>query len=110
MDSTFRKSRSLFFLSFRFFPSIPLSSSSSWSRALHQFQFGAFRTDNVIAIGNKTTSDQRGFAARTDETVIMPVSILEWDETSAADTYINRVALRLGQFQVLTLMHNEYKT
>lgn len=55
------------------------------SRALHQLQLGALRADDVLAVGDKTTSDQRGPAARANEAIIMPVPVLERDEASAAD-------------------------
>jgi len=45
--------------------------------ALHQLHLGAFRADDVVAVGDETTSDQRSFAARADEAIIMPVPVLE---------------------------------
>jgi len=47
------------------------------SHALHQLHLGAFRADDVVAVGDETTSDQRSFAARADEAIIMPVPVLE---------------------------------
>lgn len=55
------------------------------SRALHQLLLGALGTNDVLAVGDKASSDQRSFAARANEAIIMPVSIFERDETSAAD-------------------------
>lgn len=55
-------------------------------RALHQLHLGAFRADDVVAVGDKATSDQRSFAARADEAIVMPVPVLEWDEASATNT------------------------
>lgn len=46
-------------------------------RALHQLHLGAFRADDIVAVGDKATSDQRSFAARADETIVMPVPVLE---------------------------------
>lgn len=46
-------------------------------RALHQLHLGALRADDVVAIGDEATSDQRSFAARADEAVVMPVPVFE---------------------------------
>lgn len=54
---------------------------------LHQFLFGAFWANNVSFIGNETTSNQRCFAESTDEAIIMPMTIFEWDETSATNSW-----------------------
>lgn len=55
-------------------------------RALHQLHLGALGADDVVAVGDEATSDQRGFAARADEAVVMPVPVLERDEASATNT------------------------
>lgn len=55
------------------------------ARALHQLHLGALGADDVVAVGDEATSDQRGLAARADEAIIMPVPILERDEASAAN-------------------------
>lgn len=44
---------------------------------LHQLHLGALRTDDVVAVGDEATSDQRSFAARADEAIVMPVPVLE---------------------------------
>lgn len=46
-------------------------------RALHQLHLGALRADDVVAVGDEATSDQRSFAARADEAIVMPVPVLE---------------------------------
>lgn len=46
-------------------------------RALHQLHLSALRADDVVAIGDEATSDQRSFAARADEAVVMPVPVFE---------------------------------
>lgn len=57
------------------------------SRALlHQLHLGAIRADDIVTVGDKATSDQRSFAARADEAIVMPVPVLERDEASTANT------------------------
>lgn len=63
--------------------SIDLCSSFSF---LHQLHLRAIGADDVLAIGDETVADQRGLATRADEAVVMPMSVLERDEASAADT------------------------
>lgn len=53
---------------------------------LHQFHLGALGADDVVAVGDEAAPDQRGFAARADEAIVVPVPVLEGDEASAADT------------------------
>lgn len=53
---------------------------------LHQFLLGAFRADDVLFVGNETTADQRRFADSADETIVVPVTVLERDETGTADS------------------------
>lgn len=52
---------------------------------LHQFLLGTLRTDDVLLVGDETASDQRRFADGADETIVVPVAILERDETRTAD-------------------------
>lgn len=52
---------------------------------LNQLLFGAFGTDDVVSIGNETASNQRCFAAGANEAIIVPVSVLEGDESSASE-------------------------
>lgn len=46
-------------------------------RALHQLHLGALGADDVVTVGDEATSDQRSFAARADEAIIVPVPVLE---------------------------------
>ena len=56
----------------------------------HEFCLSAIGTDNVIfLICDETTTDEWWFAAATNETIIMPVTILEGDEASATDACKN---------------------
>lgn len=56
---------------------------------LHQLHLGALRADDVVAVGDEAAPDQRSFAARADEAIVVPVPVLEGDEASAADTWKN---------------------
>lgn len=52
---------------------------------LHELLLGALRADDVLCVGNESLADQRGLALGTDEAIVVPVSVLERDETGAAD-------------------------
>lgn len=58
---------------------------------LHELLPGAFGTDDVLSVGDESLADQRGLALRADEAVVVPMAVLERDETGAADacTYYN---------------------
>jgi hypothetical protein len=59
-----------------------------WFRArLHQLGLGAVGTDDVFAIGDETSAYQGALTRGAHETVIVPVTILERDETGAANTW-----------------------
>lgn len=53
---------------------------------LHQLLFGALRADDVLLVGDEAASDQRRFADGADKAIVVPVAILERDETRTADT------------------------
>jgi len=60
---------------------------SSWvSLALHQLLLCTVRTQNVALVSNESLANKRASAHGTDEAIVVPVSILERDEPSAADT------------------------
>lgn len=52
---------------------------------LHELLFGALRADDVLAVGDEALAHERGLALRADETVVVPVAVLERDEAGAAD-------------------------
>lgn len=60
--------------------------SKCWCNFLHQFLLGAFRTDDVLFVGNETATNQRRFADGADEAIVVPVTVLERDETGTADS------------------------
>lgn len=62
------------------------STSSSCCNFLHQFLLGAFRTDDVLFVGNETAADQWRFADGADEAIVVPVTVLERDEAGTADS------------------------
>lgn len=47
---------------------------------------GAFRTDDVLFVGYETAANQRRFADGADEAIVVPVTVLERDETGTADS------------------------
>lgn len=53
---------------------------------LEKLLLGAFGTDDVLRVGDETSSDQRRLAHGADEAVVVPVAVFERDETSSADT------------------------
>lgn len=54
--------------------------------SLHKLCFGALWTDDVSFIGNKTPSNEAGFAICTDEAIVVPVPVFKRNETRTADT------------------------
>lgn len=52
---------------------------------LHELLLRALGTDDVGSVGDEALADQRRLALRADEAVVVPVPVLERDETSAAD-------------------------
>lgn len=52
---------------------------------LHELLLGAFGTDDVLSVGDEAFADQRRLALGADEAVVVPVAVLERDETGAAD-------------------------
>lgn len=54
--------------------------------SLHQLHLGALGTDDVLVIGDEAATYQRGLAARANETVVVPMPVLERDETGAANS------------------------
>lgn len=59
---------------------------TSIGATLHQFLFGTFGANNIGSIGDETTSDQTSLAAGTNKAIVMPMTILERNETSTTDT------------------------
>jgi hypothetical protein len=52
----------------------------------HQLCLGAVGTDDVfILVGDEAATDKRCLAAAADEAVVVPVTVFEGDEASAAD-------------------------
>lgn len=54
---------------------------------LHELLLGAFRANDVFAVGDETSAHQRSLARGADETIVVPVAVLEWDESSATNPY-----------------------
>jgi len=52
---------------------------------LHELLLGTVGTQDVALVGDETLSDQRASAHGTNETVVVPITILERDEASSAD-------------------------
>lgn len=52
---------------------------------LHEFLLGALWADDVRIVGDETLADQGGLALGADETVVVPVAVLERDESGATD-------------------------
>lgn len=63
---------------------------------LHQLLLGTLGTNDVCGISDETTADQCRFATGTAETVVVPVTILKWNKSSAANAYniINKLAFK----------------
>jgi len=55
------------------------------SGCLHELLLGTVGTQDVALVGDETLSDQGASAHGTDETVVVPIAILERDEASSAD-------------------------
>jgi len=58
-----------------------------WARpCLHELLLGALGANDVFGVGDEAPAHQRGLASGADSTVVVPVTILERDESSAADS------------------------
>lgn len=57
---------------------------------LHQLLLGTVRAQNVRSVGDEAASHQTGLATGAHEAIVMPVTLLERDEASAADAYRER--------------------
>lgn len=53
---------------------------------LHELLLGAFRADDVFGIGDEASTHQRCLASGADEAIVVPMAVLERDESSAADS------------------------
>uniref|UniRef100_A0A182NH14 Uncharacterized protein n=1 Tax=Anopheles dirus TaxID=7168 RepID=A0A182NH14_9DIPT len=54
-------------------------------------------TDDVLLVGDETAPDQRRFAHRADEAIVVPVAILERDEARTADAWNGTEKGKFGQ-------------
>lgn len=52
---------------------------------LHQLLFGTLGANDVRSVGDEAAAHQTSLATGADETIVMPVTILERNETRAAD-------------------------
>jgi len=57
----------------------------SFPCCLHELLLGTVGAENVALVGDESLSDQGASAHGADETVVMPVAILERDEACTAD-------------------------
>ena len=55
-------------------------------RPLQQLLLGALRADDVVRVRDEAASDQRRLARGADEAVVVPVPVLERDESGATDS------------------------
>lgn len=53
---------------------------------LHELLLGAFRANDVFGVGDEASAHQRSLARGANETIVVPVAILERDESGAADS------------------------
>lgn len=53
---------------------------------LHELLLGAFRANDVFGIRDEASADQRCLARGADETIVVPMAVLERDESGAADS------------------------
>lgn len=53
---------------------------------LHELLLGAFRANDVFGVGDEASADQRCLARGADEAIVVPVTVLERDESGAADS------------------------
>lgn len=53
---------------------------------LHELLLGAFRADDVFGVGDESSADQRRLARGADEAIVVPVAVLERNESGAADS------------------------
>lgn len=53
---------------------------------LHELLFGAFRADDVFGVRDESSTHQRCLARGADEAIVVPMAVLERDESSAADS------------------------
>lgn len=54
--------------------------------SLHKLLLGAFGTNDIGGIGDEATADQRCLATGTDETIVVPMTVFERNESGAANT------------------------
>lgn len=59
--------------------------------SLHKFCFSAFRTNDVSFVSDETASNQRCFAACTNEAIIVPMSVFKWNKTCATNTWSHKI-------------------
>lgn len=53
---------------------------------LHELLLGALWADDVLSVGDEAFAHEGGLALSTNEAVVVPVTVFERDEASAADT------------------------
>lgn len=53
---------------------------------LHEFLFGTFGAENIRTVGDEAFAHKGSLADGADETVVVPVTVFEGDETSSANT------------------------
>jgi len=53
---------------------------------LHELLLGAFRANDVFGIRDEASADQRRLARGADETIVVPMAVLERDESGAANS------------------------
>jgi len=53
---------------------------------LHELLLGTFRANYVFCVGDEASAHQRSFTCGADEAIVVPVTILERNESGAADS------------------------
>lgn len=59
---------------------------SKCTENLQHFLFGAIRADDILVISNETLADQTYLTCSAEEAIVVPVTIFERNEFSAADS------------------------